>query len=242
MKKRLFVLLNLFLFLIFSLSALSLETIYYASSPSLKKMAEARGLDSSLTDDEIRSELYSFYGYESVDITPEATKEETGEDENKSYTLSIRSAENVKSTGDVLTLTGNVVIDFIYNNEAKKTLSSSTIIVDSSTKKLVALGNAKYSDENTDAGIKEINADILTVMWADKDIYITNGTTITERENSEKKKVNFYTSGNKLSYLNEGAIIFDDGYITSNPKTAYSSISAKSILILPGQDMFWLNI
>lgn len=238
MKKRLFVLLNLFLFLIFSLSALSLETIYYASSPSLKKMAEARGLDSSLTDDEIRSELYSFYGYESVDITPEATEEETAEDENKSYTLSIRSAENVKSTGDVLTLTGNVVIDFIYNNEAKKTLSSSTIIVDSSTKKLVALGNAKYSDENTDAGIKEINADILTVMWADKDIYITNGTTITERENSEKKKVNFYTSGNKLSYLNEGAIIFDDGYITSNPKTAYSSISAKSILILPGQDMF----
>ena len=102
MKKRLFVLLNLFLFLIFSLSALSLETIYYASSSSLKKMAEVRGLDSSLTDDEIRNELYSFYGYESVDITPE-TDEEASKDENTSYTLSIRSAENVKSTGDVLT-------------------------------------------------------------------------------------------------------------------------------------------
>ena len=33
-------------------------------------------------------------------------------------------------------------------------------------------------------------------------------------------------------------MLYDKGYITSNPRDAYSSISASRIAILPGEDMF----
>lgn len=163
------------------------------------------------------------------------------ESTESTYVLQINSANSVTGSDSVFTIEGNVIIDFLQGDNDKKTLSATKVVVDTSRKIITALGNAKYVDSASDAAIKEIEADILTVAWEEGDIYITDGTTTTERQNSEKKKVTFSTSGERLSYLSEGAIIFDEGYITSNPKTAYSSISASSIMILPGEDMFLSN-
>ncbi len=219
---------------IFSMSA---ETIYYASGDLLREMASSRGLESDGSESEIRSRLYDYYGYEEGTVSvPQSDGEDDGEGE--SYTLTIKNAETVTSSDGVVTLKGNVSIDFNFSNSSLKTLSASTVIVDSSQSILTAIGNALYTDTSSDAAIKEIEADILTVEWEKMDIHLTGGSTSTERENSEKKKVTFSTSGERLSYLSEGAVVFDEGYITSNPKTAYSSISASSILILPGEDMF----
>ncbi len=222
-------------FLVSSLYCVGVETIYYAPESVLSSMALARGLDTTGSAEEIRKRLYDYYGYEEKDVVEESTSGEEG------YTLQINSAESVNSTDSTFTIEGNVVIDFLEKSSEKKTLSASLVIVDIERKIITALGNATYVDSSSSAAIKEIEADILTVSWDEGDIFITDGTTTTERENSEKKKVKFSTSGERLSYLSEGAIVFEEGYITSNPETAYSSISASSILILPGEDMFLSN-
>ncbi len=234
MKKRLSLLIIL-LVILNSLSALSREIIYYSDNSLLTSMAESRGIDTSLSPDEIRNRLYAYYNFEKVEMSSE-TVEEDGE-----YTLEIVSADSLSSDDHTFTLKGNVIIDFISSSGEKKRLTASTIVIDTEKKIITSLGHSSYVDNSEKAAIKEIEADILTVKWEEGDISITGGTTTTERENSEKKKVNFFTSGERLNYLDEGAIIFDDGYITSNPKNAYSSISASSILILPGQDMFLSN-
>ena len=223
------------LVLLLPLFSMNAETIYYASHDILMTMAESRGIATDGSDDEIRKRLYDYYGYEEVSITAD---EPESQDSGSSYTLTISNADTVSSSGGVVTLEGNVSIDFVFEDAATKTLTASTVIVDSDKAILTAIGDAKYTDKAEDAAIKEIEADILTVKWEVMDILLTGGSTSTERENSEKKKVTFSTSGERLSYLNGGAVVFDEGYITSNPKTAYSSISASSIMILPGQDMF----
>ncbi len=237
MKKGL-ILLVLIIILVSSLSAVSVETIYYASSSLLSSMASARSLSTEGSDDDIRRRLYDYYGYTEYTVPQEDDSEEVSGEGESSYTISINSASSVESSSSVFTVTGSVVIDFTSGDTPRRTLSASTVIVDTEKKILTALGNAKYTDSDEDAAIKEIEADILTVSWDNMDILITDGSTQTERENSDKKKVTFSTSGERLTYLSEGSVIFDDGMITSNPKHAYSSISASSILILPGQDMF----
>lgn len=223
--------------ILFSLNALSMETIYYADSSLLSSMAESRSLDTTGSDDDIRNRLYEYYGYDKKDIVEKNEESSSG----SRYTLNIISAESITSSASTFTLSGNVVIDFTADNKSSKRLSAQTIIVDTERKIITTLGDAKYTDSSKDAAIKEIEADILTVSWEDGNIYITDGLTTTERENSEKKKVTFSTSGERLYYLDEGSIVFDDGYITSNNKTRYSSISASKILILPGEDMFISN-
>ncbi len=236
------------MFVLTLLPAVGVEMIYFAPESVLSSMALSRGLDNSGSADEIRQRLYDYYGYEKVDIpgntsAPSADGSGDKEEENtgETYILQINSANSVRGNDSTFTIEGNVVIDFLQGENEKKTLSATKVVVDTSRKIITALGNAKYVDSASSAAIKEIEADILTVAWEEGDIYITDGTTTTERQNSEKKKVTFFTSGERLSYLSEGAIIFDDGYITSNPKTAYSSISASSIMILPGEDMFLSN-
>lgn len=231
-KKVLF----LFVFSIFfllSLYSLSPEVIYYSSYSSLFSMLENRGLETSGTIEEMRNRLYE---YENLDYY--SFELEKDENEKEEYKINIISAESFNKRDDILLLDGNVEIEFILNDSGKKKLSASSVIIENEKKKLTALGSALYSDLDPTSSIKEINGDILTVEWKEENIYITDGTTKTERRNSDNKEVTFYTSGDSLSYLNGGSIIFDDGYITSNPSYRYSSISAKRISILPGEDMF----
>lgn len=196
-------------------------------------MLENRGLDTSGTIEEMRNRLYEYENLEYYSL-----ELEKDENEKEEYKINIISAESFNKKDDVLLLDGNVELEFILSEGGKKRLSASSVIIETEKKKLTALGSALYSDLDTTSSIKEIDGDVLTVEWQEENIYITDGTTKTERRNSDNKEVTFYTSGDSLSYLNGGSIIFDEGYITSNPEYRYSSISAKRISILPGEDMF----
>ncbi len=235
MKKRLFVLYLLVLALYLPLYSMSAETIFLAPDDVVISMAEMRGVDTSGTISEIKDRLYEYYGYNKAELNASTS---TSGDDNSGYVLEIVSCDTVESGGNTIFLKGNVIIDFSPAGEKSKRLTSDYIVVDTDKKSITLLGKSKYSDSDDKAAIKEIEADILTVFWEKGDISITDGSTTTERENSDKKKVTFSTSGERLSYLSEGAIVFDEGYITSNPDTAYSSISASTLMILPGEDMF----
>ena len=232
----------LFLFsLLPMLFALTGEMIYFSTTDELKAMAMARGLEAEGSDEEIRDRLYFYEGLEKVEVKVEEGESEDKEekkDEDSSYVLTVLGADSLKQSDSALTLEGNVKLSFRKGDGNEKILSAAVVIVDTEFSKITALGDASYVDDSKDAPIQEISADIFTLLWDQGDLYISGGSTKTERKNSEEKSVVFHTSGEMLSYLSEGAMVYDEGYITSNPSHAYSSISANRIAILPGEDMF----
>lgn len=242
MKKRALLTSLISLFLLIALSALSAsdlkaQAIYTATSSELRNMAELRGIDTSLSDDEIRNLLYEAEGvtYAEEDITPPS-----GE-----YTLKIVHADtlDVLSNGTVV-LSGNAEVSFtLQDGQSEKILQASSMIVDSSASRLTAFGDVFYHDSvEREGGIGRINADIVTFIWSSGTLYVSGGTTESERTTNEDENVTFYTTGDLISYKsNEDGLFFSGGYITSNPRTAYSSITAGSLAMLEGGDMFLTN-
>ena len=209
----------------------------FAEGEVLKSIARERGVDTSGSDDEIRSRIFEALGLEEVTL-----KVEEEEKEESRYTLQINNADNLREVDGTMILEGNVSISFQYGEEKPKTLSSSSLILDTENKKITALGTVVFKDNSKDAAIQEINADVFSLLWEKGDFVISGGTTETERKNSEGESVSFYTTGETLSYSSSGYMLYDEGYITSNPKHAYSSISASRIAILPGEDMFLSSV
>lgn len=209
----------------------------FAEGEVLKSIARERGVDTSGSDDEIRSRIFEALGLEEVTL-----KVEEEEKEESRYTLQINNADNLREVDGTMILEGNVSISFQFGEEKPKTLSSSSLILDTENKKITALGTVVFKDNSKDAAIQEINADVFSLLWEKGDFVISGGTTETERKNSEGESVSFYTTGETLSYSSSGYMLYDEGYITSNPKHAYSSISASRIAILPGEDMFLSSV
>ena len=209
----------------------------FAEGEVLKSIARERGVDTSGSDDEIRSRIFEALGLEEVTL-----KVEEKEKEESRYALQINNADNLREVDGTMILEGNVSISFQYGEEKPKTLSSSSLILDTENKKITALGTVVFRDNSKDAAIQEINADVFSLLWEKGDFVISGGTTETERKNSEGESVSFYTTGETLSYSSSGYMLYDEGYITSNPKHAYSSISASRIAILPGEDMFLSSV
>ena len=209
----------------------------FAEGEVLKSIARERGVETSGSDDEIRSRLFELLGLEEVTV-----KVDEKESEESQYTLQINNADNLREEDGTMILEGNVSISFQYGEDKPKTLSSSSLILDTENKKITALGTVIYKDSSKDAAIQEIKADVFSLLWEKGDFVISGGTTETERKNSEDKSVSFYTTGETLTYSSSGYMLYDEGYITSNPIHAYSSISASRIAILPGEDMFLSSV
>ena len=224
--KRFPLLLIILLVLIASLFALSVEDIYYADSQALRNMAAIRGLDTSLNDNALRNALYD---YEDLERYEESV--EDGDD----YTLSINSADYLSSSGDIITLRGNVSISFIHDGE-ETVLESDEVVIDSESSLFSALGNVSFSTEG-ESGMERIDADIVTFYWQKGNIVVENASTLNVRENSEGESVNVYSVGERLTYFESGAAVYDDGYIASSDDDPLSSISASRITMLPGSDM-----
>ena len=206
----------------------------FAEGDVLKSIARERGVDDGGSDEEIRSRLFQALELEEVEVKVD----EESNDEKVEYSLQILNSDSLKENNGTVILDGNVSISFSYGDEKPKTLSSSTLILDTENKKITALGNVVFIDGQKDAAIQEIKADVFTLLWEKGDFVISGGTTETTRKNSEEESVSFFTTGETLSYSSSGYMLYDKGYITSNPRDAYSSISASRIAILPGEDMF----
>ena len=195
----------------------------FAQGEVLKSIARERGIDDSLGEEEIRRRLFEKLELEEVTLKVE----ETVNDDNK-YKLEIINADNLRQQEGTTILEGNVSISFSYGDNQPKILTASSLILDTDNKKITALGSVVYSDSEKDAPIQEIKADVFTLLWEKGDFVISGGTTETTRKNSEEESVSFYTTGETLSYSASGFMLYDKGYITSNPKDAYSSIFALS--------------
>ncbi len=226
-------------------SSLKARNIFLAGEDELREMALLRNIPvEEKSSEELRSLLYEAEGISSYE-------EEVGENEEVKgdYSLSIISSDHldVLSNGNV-DLVGNVSISFsLEDGGSEKILSADEMIVDSSAKRLTAFGNVTYLDKAENTQIDNITADIVTFLWDNGSLFVSGGTTSTERTTSEDEKIPFYTSGKLLNFRSsDNGLFFDDGYLTSDPDRAYSSITASRLAILEGGDMFftyaWLKI
>ena len=234
--KRLLTLL-IFLVLIPSLIfALSAPQIYFASDDELRSMAAMRGIPEG-TREEMQQALYEYEGvsaYEVVETPADDSSASSG------YILIINQAQNFRREGDRLVLTGNSSIS-IENDGTLSELSADTIIVDTLNSRLTALENVSYTTDDESSSIQNITADIVTVSWENGSLMVTDATTTTESTNDSNETITIYTSGETLSYSPDGGMLYQDGFITSNPDDAYLSITAKEIAMLTGSDMFVSN-
>ena len=229
MKKVIFLLIYLSA-VMNAVSALSVHDIFHADSESLRNMAALRGIDTSLSDDRIRNELYKAEGLEAVSER---------EDEEGTYSVLIEGADYLSSSQGVITLRGNASLSFSKGDD-ETIMSSDEVVIDTSSSLIVALGNVNFSSQGEN-NAQRIDADIVSFYWEKGNLVVENASTLNERKNSEGEDVKVYSVGERLTYFDNGSAIYEDGYIASSDDDPLSSISASRITMLPGSDMLIEN-
>lgn len=168
--------------------------------------------------------------------------------DSESFSLTILHSDTMERIADknsnLVLLNGNVKVEFVPKKSGnKKTLAAHKVVIDSGHHKLSAMGNVTYQDsEVSDKSLQKIESELVVLDWSTGNLQVSGGNVSTTRTNSDDEEVTFYSYSSLLSYDEDlGSMILNDGYITSNPDTAYSSISADKIAILPYGDMFLKN-
>lgn len=213
-------------------------SIAQATDDELRNMALARGLAFESADS-MREMLYSLYHIEPLAIqeTPSA---------KKTYTLTILHADLVTSAGansSLVELNGNALVQFsLQDDERVRKLSADRMIIDLDNTLLSAFGSVNFDDSEDKGSVQTITGSIVTLNWTDQSLLVRGGSTTTERKNSEDEEVRFFTSGELITYNGSGdGIFFDKGFITTNEKHAYSSITADRLAFLSGGDLLVTN-
>ncbi|MBI9094844.1 MAG: hypothetical protein JEY71_08190 [Sphaerochaeta sp.] len=217
------------------LLALSIEQ---ATSDELEEMTKLRNLPLG-TPEEMRSSLYTYHAIKAISLEEGLTSKQT-------YTLKIIDADSVssyRSQSSLVVLQGNAVVEFsLKDDEQVKKLSADKMIVDLENTLLIAFGDVLFDEGGGSETVQTVTGDIVSLNWESKALLVTGGTTITERKNSEDEDVGFFTTGELISYSGSGdGIYFDKGFITTNEKHAYSSITAESLAFLSGGDLLVKN-
>lgn len=221
-------------------SLLLAESIIYASENELVNMCKLRGLDTSGTEEQLRERLLDYHGLKESELQVAES------DSDESYDLEILSAQRMRSAGnldDLVVLEGNVTISFTPSGEdSPKALTANRMVIDLANTRLTAMGDVTFTDKAEDSAVQDVSGDIVSLDWRSGNLEVSGGTTSAKKKNSDDKDVEFFTSGTQINYRGDsGGIQIQQGFITTNPDTAYSSITAKSLSMLPGGDMFVSN-
>ena len=151
-----------------------------------------------------------------------------------SYSIRVSNAESMTVDSDVVTLTGEVVLEFI-SDDTQRSLSADTVVVFLDDKILEAAGSVvlKEGGDNTFRG------DSLVLNWDTLDIVVYYGQGASDRKSSDGDSVHFYSSGQKINYEgSENVVFFTDGVISTKRDDPYWSISAKRIALLESDMIF----
>lgn len=232
--KKLLAVLILSLIALSPLFSISAGAIYYASDSDLISMCQIRGIDSGgMSREEMQNALYQAEGLEAYTADGDAV---TGGD----ATLSVNNAESLTTENGRVIISGNASITFRDGNGVVSELSADSIIIDTNTGHLAAIDNVVYHSDSENASIQDISADIISVFWDSGQIKVSNAVTATEQDTGDEP-VTFFTSGETLTYMPGGSILYENGRVGSAAEDPYSSITAATIAMLPGQDMMISN-
>ena len=162
--------------------------ITHADDAAIMEMASVRGMDTSLSASQLRSQLLDGQegiSQQNVDLTQDGG----------SYSLEIVSADSMSVSGDgIVTLSGNASVRFTMEGESSRMLYADRMLLDPSAGRLTAYGNVRYEDDDQTSSIGNISADIVTYLYDTGDLLVSGGTTSTQRQNNEGEDVTFYTT------------------------------------------------
>ena len=220
--------------------------IQNSTQGELERRIQTLGLTPAGGLSELREQLYNHHGIVDTTLTVGDIAQKTG------YVLEIIQAQRLmaKQSGDNITsvlLEGLVKIRFRSSpDQSPQELEAARVLIDLDGHQLHAIGSVVFRDAQGTL-LEKVEGEVITFDWIDNDIMISKGTTSMVRENSEEAKVEFLTSGEKVTFLGDGGSVrFDKGFITTNLKNAYFSISAEKLLLIKGGDMFveqaWISI
>lgn len=231
-----------------SLLELSVED---ATINQLVLMNSVRGLSTDGTRQDLEKSLLDSFKDDEIDLTIQNQIDEIKIDtpiESNPYILEILSAQSLYKSGDpssLIILEGSVVITFkVKSDDSSQKISASKIVIDLKNKRLSALGNVSFesSIDSATNSFQNINGEIVSLDWDTNAIEVSNGIISTKRINSEGDEITFIASSNNLSYNNDSdSFILEDGVVSTNLETAYSSITAEKIAMLANGDMFLKN-
>jgi len=217
------------------LVALSIEQ---ATEGELQAMVKVRNLPMG-TPEQMRASLNTYHGITALSLDESSPSKQT-------YTLKILTADSVyneRALSSLVILQGNAVVEFtLTDDEQSRRLSADRMVVDLENTLLIAFGGVVFDESSDKDSVQTVTGDIVSLNWTNKALLVSGGTTTTERKNSEDEDVRFFTTGELISYNGSGdGIYFDQGFITTNEKHAYSSITAESLAFLSGGDLLVKN-
>jgi hypothetical protein len=224
-------------------SATAAALITTADRRELEAMASLRGLAvAGVSDEDLRSRLLLAEGLDASSVSQTTTEED---EEKESYTLHVLKADRMRKDGStsLVTLLGSVSASFLLQGqESERLLSANKMVVDLDNSMLSAMGGVTYQDADKNAAVQSMKGEMITLDWNLSSLSVNEGTTQTNRKNSEDEEITFFTTGNNITYdTSQGGISFDHGYITNNQEHAYSSITAEKLVMMDNGDMVMQN-
>jgi hypothetical protein len=259
MKKSVFALICTVLIIsngLFS-SSLSLLSVEDATMDQLVLMCNVRLLSTDGSKTELKNRLQDYMKSNegAVELDEVDTSASSITDENKyepiisnPYILEIINAQTLTKTGDeepLIILEGSSKITFQKNEDDEpQILSAAKIVVDLAHKRLSALGSVTFESTSgsENESFQNIEGEIVSLDWQTNAINVAGGSIATTRDNSDGDSVTFTAYSKELSYNSKlDSFILKKGYVTSNSDTAYSSITADKLALLPNGDMFLKN-
>ena len=222
--------------LVFADQSLLVRSIQTSSAEELAAICRAYGLDDSLAENELRSQLYEFFQVSEDDLEADSEESESEEKQNAT-TILIENADQLYTSDNLVILRGNVRISFSTESEsAERTLVADKVVVDLDAKLFEASGSVSLSGGDDEE--RTFEGDVISLDWGKLDIIVYNGQSTTDRKNSSGTEILFYAAGDSISYVSgsEG-IFFRKGTIATTAKDPYWSITADK-LSLSQNDMF----
>ena len=208
------------------------RSIMSSTHDELVAMCLAYGLDSGGSDSVMRQLLMDYFG---VTETGEEDKDAPATESKKTTSIGISHSDQLFSNDNVIILSGNVELTFT-TEDGTRSLIADTVTVDMDARILEATGSVELGGSTKKDRV--FAGSVVSLDWSSLDVIVYEGTSSTTRTNSSGTKIEFYVSGETVSYAGPTAgIIFNNGTIATTDKDPYWSISA-SKLSLSETDMF----
>ena len=206
------------------------RSIMSSTHDELVVMCRAYGLENDGSDSVMRQLLLEYFG---VTGEEEAGTSET--ESRKTTSISIRHSDQLFNNDNVVILSGNVELSFT-TDDGTRNLVADTVTIDLDSKILEATGSVELcGSSQTD---RVFTGSVVSLDWSTLDVIVYEGTSSTTRTNSSGTKIEFYVTGETVSYAGPtSGIIFNNGTIATTRDDPYWSISA-SKLSLSETDMF----
>jgi hypothetical protein len=209
------------------LSSAALE-IEVSSYDQLRIWASRLGLSTLGSEQDLRSRLYSHFGIDPGQYTPE--------DSEGALSIELEYAKSLRR-GDVIEFTGDVsMVITDASGSSTQTLRSDSVVINPDTGRIAAVGNVAVQQESVeDTQSFDAESFIITVEGTEG-IFISAVSRF-DRTNSDGETVEFYLSGDVLN-REHGMMLIEDAYVSSDLDDAYYSLSSDTMRILPDGDWF----